>query len=97
MPPAEPHWREAHGPVGLSGVRPFEAANGLEGRFFGRILAIRGSLEHEILRNYAFDIPTHGSKMKVYFHGDLCCNGFPVFAKSWLKFPAPYCFNSLLI
>jgi len=35
--------------------------------------------------------------MKGYFHGYLCCNGFPVFAKSWLELPAPYRFNSLLI
>ncbi len=35
--------------------------------------------------------------MKVYFHSDLCCDGFPVFAKSWLELPAPYGFNSFLI
>jgi len=35
--------------------------------------------------------------MKGYFRKDLCSDGFPVFAKSWLELPAPYRFNSLLI
>jgi hypothetical protein len=62
------------------------------------ILLTQGGAEwKKILWNYAFDIPMHGSKTKVYFHGDLFCNGFPVFAESWLELPAPYRFNSLLI